>query len=158
MTTARRRPSNRSQDRRHKRKNCIDCVDEGITTGRKAPHPGPRCATHHRAKRASRRSQTQEQRWIQVYGITSEDYWAIYRYQLGKCFICQRATGARRKLSVDHCHKTGVVRGLLCSTCNSKILGHARDEIAFFERCIDYLTEPPAVRVIGARVTPDMQT
>jgi hypothetical protein len=155
MTTTRRKPANRSQDRSHKRRTCVDCADEGVTTARKAPHPGPRCATHHRAKRANRRSQTQEQRWTQVYGITGDEYWAIYRYQLGRCFICERATGARKKLSVDHCHATGIVRGLLCSTCNSRVLGHLRDDTDAFRRAIDYLERPPATRVIGRRVVPN---
>ena len=147
----------RTQDRRHKRKPCIDCVDEGITTARKAPHPGPRCATHHRAKRTHKKISSQETRWMKTYGITADEYWRIYRYQLGTCAICQRATGARKKLSVDHCHTTGIVRGLLCSTCNSRVLGHLRDDVAAFERAIDYLQQPPAVRVIGERITPDMR-
>ena len=151
-------PINRSQDRAHKRKACVDCIDEGITTARKAPHPGPRCATHHRAKRAKRNSTTREQRWLQVYGITGEEYWRIHDFQGGCCYICRRAKGTgRRRLSVDHCHKTGVVRGLLCNTCNAKILGHARDDVAFFERCIEYLTNPPAVDIIGERIVPDMK-
>ena len=100
MPPRKRFPPNNVQARR---KSCLDCVEEGITTSRKAPHPGPRCATHHRARRANRRSTTQEQRWISVYGITGDEYWRIYRYQLGVCAICQRATGARKRLSVDHC-------------------------------------------------------
>ena len=155
--TSVRQSSYRSQDRRHKRKPCIDCVDEGITTARKAPYPGPRCATHHRARRTERKANSQEQRWMKTYGITADEYYRMHRYQLGTCAICQRATGARKKLSVDHCHATGVVRGLLCSTCNAKVLGHLRDDIQAFERAIDYLKNPPAVRVIGERITPDMR-
>lgn len=153
-----RQPAYRNQDRTHKRRACVDCVDEGITTNRKAPHPGPRCATHHRARRASRRSDSAETRWKNVYGITAAEYWAIYRYQLGTCFICQRATGARKRLSVDHCHATGIVRGLLCSTCNSRVLGHLRDDLDAFQRAIDYLKEPPATRIIGYRVVPGFDT
>jgi len=37
------------------------------------------------------------------------------------------------------------------------VLGHARDEIEFFERCIDFLNSPPAVRAIGVRVVPDFE-
>jgi hypothetical protein len=155
MTTARRQPANRSQDRAHKRKRCIDCVDEGVLTSRKAAYPGPRCATHHRARKTKRKSTNQEQRWMSTYGITADEYWAIYRYQLGKCFVCERATGARKALSVDHCHATGIVRGLLCSTCNSRVLGHLRDDTAALERAIDYLNRPPAVRVIGKKVVPN---
>ena len=152
------RPSFRSQDRTHKRRACVDCVDEGITTSRKAPHPGPRCATHHRARKTVRRADNAETRWKNVYGITADEYWAIYRYQLGKCFICERATGARKRLSVDHCHTTGIVRGLLCSTCNSRVLGHLRDDLAAFKRAIDYLSQPPATRIIGERVVPNFDS
>lgn len=151
-----RTPAHRSQDRNHKRKPCVDCVKEGITTKRKAPHPGPRCATHHRAKRAERKNATWEQRIREIYGITADEYWAIYEYQGGVCYICRRANGKRKRLSVDHCHKTGTVRGLLCTACNRNVLGHLRDELEAFDRCLDYLESPPAVSVIGIRITPDM--
>ncbi|MBB3752441.1 hypothetical protein FHT44_004953 [Mycolicibacterium sp. BK634] len=161
MSRAAKRPDYRNQDKAHKRKPCIDCVKEGITTQRKTtdskgnPYPGPRCATHHRLKRAQRKSVTQEQRWLQVYGITAEEYWLIYEEQDGRCAICRRATGASKMLSVDHDHKSGVVRGLLCLGCNRNVLGHARDEIEFFERAIEYLNAPPAVRAIGVRTVPE---
>jgi hypothetical protein len=155
MVARKRVPTQRSQDRSHNRKPCIDCLAEGITTKRKAPHPGPRCATHHRTKRAKRNSQTREQRWQLVYNITAAEYWAIHEYQNGTCYICQRAKGVgRKRLSVDHCHTTGVVRGLLCQKCNRDILGHARDEPEFFERAIKYLNNPPAIDVIGWREVP----
>ncbi|AFF28362.1 EndoVII [Mycobacterium phage RhynO] len=148
-------PTQRSQDRAHKRKPCIDCTAEGITTKRKAPHPGPRCVTHHRAVRAKRKSLSQEQRWMQVYGITAEQYWEIYEEQGGLCYICRRANGKRKRLSVDHDHATGIVRGLLCTACNRNVLGHLRDDPEAFERAIDYLDRPPAVRAIGVIVVPD---
>jgi hypothetical protein len=46
------------------------------------------------------------------------------------------------------------VRGLLCTICNAKILGHARDDVDFFYRAIEYLTNPPAVAIIGERAVP----
>lgn len=138
-----------------KPKVCRDCVAEGITTKRKAPYPGPRCATHHRAKRFDRRNYSHSKHVEDTYGITSDEYWAIHAYQGGVCAMCQRATGATRKLAVDHDHATGMVRGCLCKFDN-RLLGFARDDIAFFERCIEYLKNPPAVAVIGVRITPDM--
>lgn len=143
-------------------KPCIDCVAEGVTTKRKIattkagkPVPGPRCATHHRAKRNTTRDTAWERRLAAIYGITAAEYWAIHEYQLGRCYLCQRATGVAKRLSVDHCHESGVVRGLLCLPCNRNVLGHARDEIAFFERAIDYLNSPPAVRAIGLKIVPE---
>ena len=145
----------RNQDKGIKRKGCVDCKIAGITTNRPAPHPGPRCAGHHRAKLARQKASAQEKRWIKTYGITAQEYDLIYAEQNGRCFLCRRATGAgKKKLSVDHDHVTGMVRGLLCTPCNRNVLGHARDEIEFFDRCIEYLTDCPAVRAIGERFVP----
>ncbi|QFP95542.1 endonuclease VII [Mycobacterium phage GaugeLDP] len=133
---------------------CVDCTTEGITSKRKAPHPGPRCATHWRAKRRERSAGTWEARIIATYDITAEEYWAIYEFQGGRCYICQRANGKHKRLSVDHDHKTGIIRGLLCTMCNKYTLGWARDCIEFFMRAIEYLKNPPAVQVIGIRIAP----
>lgn len=64
--------------------------------------------------------------------------------------MCQRATGARRRLSVDHDHTTGLVRMLACSTCN-KMLGHLRDDPSAFERGAEVLRNPPAVLALGKK-------
>lgn len=138
-----------------KRKACIDCLDEGIETKRKAPHPGPRCATHHRVKRRQRTTATWAQRIWDTYGITEEEYWELYEHQEGYCFICRRANGKRKRLSVDHCHSTGTVRGLLCTACNRNVLGHLRDDPEALDRASLYLKKPPAVEVLGLRITPD---
>lgn len=83
-----------------------------------------------------------------VYGLKPGQYATIYDFQGGKCYICQRATGASKKLAVDHDHETGYVRGLLCGNCN-KLLGHARDDREFFKRAWTYLDNPPAIRAVG---------
>ncbi|QPX61986.1 endonuclease VII [Mycobacterium phage Flaverint] len=155
MTLAAKRiPGYRVQDRKHKRKPCKDCVAQGLPPTRQAKYPGPRCTTHHREFRAAKKSVSWEQRIYALYGITADEYWAIYEYQGGRCYICQRANGKRKRLSVDHDHKTGIVRGLLCTMCNKYTLGWARDCIEFFQRAIDYLINPPAVDVIGERIAP----
>jgi hypothetical protein len=82
------------------------------------------------------------------YGITSEQYKALYEAQGGVCYICQRATGKRKRLAVDHDHKTGYVRGLLCSPCNN-ILAHLRDDLLAAYRVVEYLEKPPAWAEIG---------
>jgi hypothetical protein len=76
------------------------------------------------------------------YGITSEDYWALYAFQGGTCYICGWATGKSRRLTVDHDHKTGLVRGLLCRPCNT-YLGVIRDSIEAAERLAEFLKNPP---------------
>lgn len=52
----------------------------------------------------------------------------------GKCGICSGTT----KLTIDHCHATNQVRGLLCDNCNN-LLGRSRDNIATLQNAIKYL-------------------
>jgi hypothetical protein len=77
------------------------------------------------------------------YGISLDDYWSIYRDQDGKCAICSlegftMAKHCRLKLVVDHCHRTGVVRGLLCHNCNRGI-GLLQESKSNFLNSIKYL-------------------
>ena len=62
------------------------------------------------------------------YGIDHDQYDAILAAQGGRCAICRRTpdeAGMPKHwngyLCVDHCHDTGVVRGLLCNDCNIAI-------------------------------------
>lgn len=73
-----------------------------------------------------------------VYGISSERYYSMLAEQ-GGCRICgEGPVGAVAKLAVDHCHRTGRVRGLLCTKCNSAIglLSESRESLA---AAINYL-------------------
>lgn len=127
---------------------CKDCIAEGVTRFRPVAPPGPRCATHARRERKRQREQSHRRRVKSQYGLAEGQYEILYQWQDGKCFICRRATGASRRLSVDHDHKSGLVRGLLCRPCNS-LLGHGRDDPEFFRRVIKYLAFPPAFEAIG---------
>jgi hypothetical protein len=135
---------------------CKDCRAEGVATKRPAPHPGPRCATHHRAWRHRQRAQAHGRRLVADFGITSEQYWAIYAAQNGKCFICQVATGKSKRLAVEHDHtlcddhppENGCprcIRGLTCSRCNRLIAFLGVDALC---RAIQLLTDPPARRLL----------
>ena len=57
-----------------------------------------------------------------AYGITPDDFDRMMAEQDGKCGICGiHQDDNRRTFSVDHCHKTGRVRGLLCNNCNAAV-------------------------------------
>lgn len=135
-------------------KKCKDCPSD---KRRKAPHPGPRCRTHHRETLATRRRAAQIKRVSRIYGISEYEYRRIYEAQGRCCYICQRAKGTgRKRLSVDHDHSCcpgptscgKCVRGLLCLKCNRDVLGHLRDDPDALRRAVEYLTNPPAKRVL----------
>jgi hypothetical protein len=83
---------------------------------------------------------TKNQKLKQAFGITLDDYNQMLFKQNGKCAICNiHHTEFKRALSVDHCHITGKIRGLLCDNCNH-ILGKAKDNITILKQSIKYLT------------------
>ena len=90
-----------------------------------------------------------ERRWAQKlaqrFGITPDDYYRMLADQGGVCKLCGSAEtnhyrGKVRRLSVDHCHSSGVIRGLLCTLCNVCI-GAARDDVDLMARMIEYVRE-----------------
>jgi hypothetical protein len=84
-----------------------------------------------------------------LYGITPEDYNRMLADQGGGCALCGSTsplTGSRTykrtqrtAFDVDHCHKTGRVRGLLCTRCN-RLVGLANDSADTARRLVEYLT------------------
>lgn len=79
------------------------------------------------------------------YDLSVEEYQELWDSQKGLCYICNRPervkdrTGKLRDyLSVDHDHKTGKIRALLCHHCNAT-LGHVQDNPILLLRMIDYL-------------------
>ena len=76
---------------------------------------------------------------LRRYGITLEDYQALLAKQEGKCAICGNGQSSKFvSLDVDHCHRTGKVRGLLCSNCNSG-LGRFSDKVTLLKSAIKYI-------------------
>lgn len=60
-----------------------------------------------------------EKNLLTKYGMSLEDYaWRVHG-QKGRCLLCGEVPNTKRGLVVDHDHKNGRVRGLLCSPCNS---------------------------------------
>lgn len=68
------------------------------------------------------------------YGITLESYRSMLAEQDGRCAAC----GVKASLVVDHCHRTGVVRALLCDRCN-RMIGHAGENPEYLRRLADWL-------------------
>lgn len=88
-----------------------------------------------------------------LYGIGEDDYELVLRVQGGRCAICHRVPEPGRNFNVDHDHKSGVVRGVLCPHCNRYVVGRARDAQQA-RRVADYLLSPPATTALGIRIVP----
>lgn len=74
------------------------------------------------------------------YGITLRQYNEMLEIQNNICRICFGVNENGRYLDVDHCHKTGKIRGLLCNSCN-RLLSNAKDDTVLLESAIKYLKE-----------------
>lgn len=84
------------------------------------------------------------------FGITRADYDAMLAAQGGGCAICggQQTTKGKNELSVDHCHTTGMVRGLLCNKCN-QALGLSDDEPGRLRMMADYIERSRKPRLVA---------
>lgn len=70
-----------------------------------------------------------------TYGLTPRAFDELLARQGGVCAICSRV---RVRWVVDHCHRTDVVRGILCYSCNTS-LGKMQDSPALLRRAAEYL-------------------
>lgn len=138
----------------------FDYQDCRVCGAKHAPHykasSGQRCVTCHKTyQREYRRRVEKGVRLVNKdkkyamkkrYGITAQDFDAMGKRQGWACASCgvrfdlsQRALGP----NIDHCHKTGVVRGLLCNGCN-RALGFINDNPATARKLADYLERTAA--------------
>ena len=72
------------------------------------------------------------------YGIDGVGFRKIMKQQNNKCLICNE--GMSKNLSVDHDHKTGEIRGVICNSCNLAI-GNAHSSPRILRALADYLEE-----------------
>lgn len=73
------------------------------------------------------------------YGITLDDYNKMFVLQEGCCAICgKHQSEFEQRLCVDHCHSTGIIRGLLCHKCNLALAGFNED-VDILQASIIYL-------------------
>jgi hypothetical protein len=141
---------------------CVDCIREGVQTARpiaKGCGPrSPRCVTHVRAVKKRTRIRAHGNAIGRNYLMKPDEYNLLYQFQGGRCFICQKATGAARHLAVEHEHnKAGCNhkpeygcpkcwRALCCKRCNRLVAFLDVDALA---RAIVMLTDPPARKLFA---------
>ena len=89
----------------------------------------------HRRKIILRRSRLKSR-----YGLNEDQFEAMRIFQDNCCACCGNKFKGKRPIHIDHCHKTGKVRGLLCNNCNAG-LGLFHDNIEILQKAIDYLNK-----------------
>lgn len=93
-----------------------------------------------RSKRWARKNVEKRRHFLvrKNYGLDSERYAELQNFQGNKCAICNRKWPEEiKEICVDHDHRTGKVRGLLCHNCN-RALGHFSDDTERMEKAIQY--------------------
>lgn len=98
---------------------------------------------YHKAYRREGANSIRDRFLLKKFGISLEQYNQMHSEQNGVCKICKqpethKRNGVLKALAVDHCHKTGKVRGLLCCDCNTGI-GKLKDSIDVLLSAVQYL-------------------
>lgn len=94
---------------------------------------------HHKRSGCKDRAKQVKSRYLErTYNMTIEQLEEKVRGQNGVCEICRNLLDMSSLTHVDHCHKTGRVRGVLCSNCNRGI-GYLQDDAAVVSAAADYL-------------------
>lgn len=122
----------------HPRRQCKKCIKEY----NRVMHLKRRGTPDFNAKKYSKtkeHKQTERDRFLKAtYGIMEKDYEMMFRKQNGACAICSSINLNGRRLHIDHDHKSGRVRGLLCSSCNVA-LGHVKENISRLHLMQEYI-------------------
>lgn len=91
-----------------------------------------------------------QKRLWELYRLTEEEWNVIFQFQNRICPITLKSPG-NIAFNTDHCHDTGLIRGLLSPFAN-KGLAYLDDDPAQLRRAADYLDNPPAVTALGRKV------
>lgn len=137
-------PHKRSKDRL--KYWCRPCEAAGV----KATSDSEAKNQYNRDYYAANRTKERKRTRLRRYGLTQEQFDALWADQAGGCAICEQAlldiddyeSGNSRPANaccIDHCHTTGKIRGLLCIPCNL-MLGYAKDSTDTLAKGIKYLT------------------
>lgn len=123
-------------------KNCGDNYTLGVDGGRHK-YCSDLCAKRYHSNKWSGPGcrdplKMKDLRLQREFGITLEEFNGRLEEQKFKCTCCSSALSGGRDTHVDHCHRTGKVRDLLCSTCN-QALGLVKERLEVLNNMIAYL-------------------
>ena len=99
-------------------------------------------AKWNRENKDRRKITIQRNNYKKRYGLSLEQKQELVDKQNSKCAICSNDLKDTHDVCVDHCHITGMIRGILCRKCNLGI-GHLQDSLEILKSAIRYLEKRP---------------
>lgn len=104
---------------------CVDCKQES-DDWRVNTRVVVRCRdcqfeANTRNKNKGRKQAMRKWQLRRLYNMSLEEYDLLWEKQNGTCAICKQINANGRRLSIDHDHSTGEIRGLLCARCNTML-------------------------------------
>jgi len=124
---------------------CREIKDINLFRGKHQTIQYPYCIT---CAAESHRETDRKRTIYNKFNITKEDHQKLILDSNNKCKICKQpeshinyTSKKTLSLTVDHCHTSGLIRGLICRSCNL-MLGNAKDSIKTLRAAIRYLQQP----------------
>lgn len=154
-----------ARKRTGKKKSCESCLaakSKSQSKFRNAHLDSAReaCRKHYRTSIMADPDYNKKWQLRKRYGIEIDEFFEILKSQNGGCAICGKKRAFKNKttksLHVDHCHRTGVVRGVLCNSCNWALghFGDSKDGLLLAIKYLDGLkiTKDERLRIFGDRL------
>lgn len=132
------------------KRSCVKCGEEYTPARAAQKYCSGRCYEAVRKSNPKVAARIRD-RAVQRARLTAEEYDALFEFQGGRCAICKEETPGKR-LCVDHCHSTQMVRGLLCHPCN-QALGLYRDNPQILTSAIAYLVDAESRKALAIAPT-----
>ena len=114
---------------------CIECSADISSKQLRAIFCSGQCKSKYHQRGRVKTKEDIRRDNLRKYGVTPEQVSSMAEEQEQRCLICKKETVV---LCVDHCHQTGVVRGLLCHACNLGI-GIFQDDPQKLRDAADYI-------------------
>jgi hypothetical protein len=113
------------------------CCRCGAPVPEAVGRPGITVCTACRVDRRVDRKAYERRRLLRKYGVTQDDFDGMLRAQGGRCAICRTDEPGSKGFAIDHCHRTGRVRAVLCGPCNSAF-GLLREDPLIVRAMMEY--------------------
>ncbi|SRR6266581_1135395 len=133
-------------------------LDEFYNAGKNSKFPWCKACDRKRSREYQQalgkeeRTRRKRSTWLSTaYGLTLKEYTELHDSQNGLCAVCRKPNIKDHFLCVDHDHKTGQIRGLLCHRCNRSV-GFAQDDPKILRQLADYIEAANLIAKIASLI------